>query len=266
MLLFGVRREALFPDAWIQVGRFAGSTKTRIIDSGEIHQYPAVAIPLAVEFVKKHAQRSFKIEDVRRKEQWSIPLAAVREAVANAVTHADYSQRGAPIRVLVFDDRVEVESPGLLPFGLTVEDIQNGVSKLRNRVIGRVFKELGLVEQWGSGIRRMIDTCRENGLPAPELLEIGTHFRVTFRLQKVSPAVVDSMESRILAALMAGDGMSTRQVAEAVALSSRSARTRLKALVEKGLIVEVGSSPTDPKRVYLLVKSNGQNDTEPEEL
>jgi len=102
--------------------------------------------------VRKHALRSFRIEGVRRDEQWSIPLPAVREAVINAVTHSDYSQIGAPIRVSVFDDRVEVESPGLLPFGLTVDDILRGVSRLRNRVLGRVFKELGLIEQWGSGV------------------------------------------------------------------------------------------------------------------
>jgi ATP-dependent DNA helicase RecG len=254
IILFGARREAIFPDAWIQVGRFAGITRTRILDAREIHEYPAIAIPLAVEFVQKHALRSFRIEGVRREERWSIPLPAVREAVTNAVTHADYSQRGSPIRVLVFDDRVEVENPGLLSFGLTVDDIQNGVSKLRNRVIGRVFKELGLIEQWGSGIRRMIESCRESGLPAPELQEIGTHFRVTFRLQKVSQTVVDPVESHILAAIEAGKGLNTKQIAEAVDLSPRSARTRLKALVEKGLIVEVGSSPTDPKRVYLPVE------------
>jgi predicted HTH transcriptional regulator len=253
ILLFGVQREAVFPDAWIQVGRFAGTTRTGILDTREIHDYLANAIPLAVEFVQKHARRSLKIEGVHRQERWSIPLPAVREAITNAVVHADYSQRGAPVRVLVFDDRVEVENPGLLPFGLTIDDIQNGVSKLRNRVIGRVFKELGLIEQWGSGIRRMIDTCSESGLPAPEFQEIGTHFRVTFRLQGESPAVMDPVGRRILAAIQASSGLSTKQVAEAINLSPRSTRTRLKALVEKGLIVEVGSSSTDPKRVYLPV-------------
>ena len=146
----------------------------------------------------------------------------------------------------------------MLPFGLTVDDIRNGVSKLRNGVIGRVFKELGLIEQWGSGIRRMLDTCRESGLPAPDLQEIATHFRVTFRLQRVTSAFVDPVGKRILAAIEAGNGLSTKQVAEAVALSPRSARTRLKALVEKGLIVEVGSNPTDPKRVYLPVETTGR--------
>lgn len=250
ILLFGVQRAAAFPDAWVQVGRFAGTTRTHILDSGEIHDYPAAAISKTVEFVQKHALRSFRIEGIRREEHWSVPLPAVREAVINAITHSDYSQRGAPIRVAVFDDRVEVESPGLLPFGLTVEDIQAGVSRLRNRVIGRVFKELGLIEQWGSGIGRMIDACRTHGLPRPEFLEVGTHFRVVFRLLGQSPPPVDPVETRILQAIENGSGLSTRQVAELVGLSPRSARTRLKSLVDRGLIVEIGSSPTDPKRLY----------------
>jgi predicted HTH transcriptional regulator len=61
----------------------------------------------------------------------------------NAIVHADYVQRGAPICVALFDDRLEIESPGLFSFGLKIEDIQKGISKLRNRVQGRVFQELG---------------------------------------------------------------------------------------------------------------------------
>ena len=70
-----------------------------------------------------------------------------------------------PSGVALYDDRLEIENPGLLPFGLTIEDIQRGVSKLRNRVIGRVFQALGLIEQWGSGIQRMTAACQEQGLP-----------------------------------------------------------------------------------------------------
>jgi ATP-dependent DNA helicase RecG len=85
----------------------------------------------------------------------------------NAIVHADYAQQGAPIRIALFDDRIEIENPGLLPFGLTIEDIMQGVSKLRNRVIGRVFHELHLIERWGSGIQRMTSACQEAGLRAP---------------------------------------------------------------------------------------------------
>jgi ATP-dependent DNA helicase RecG len=253
IILFGSDRAAVFPDAWIQVGRFGGTTRTRIDDTRELQDYPPRSIEDATEFVRKHALRSFRIEGVRRDEQWSIPLPAVREAIINAVTHSDYSQIGAPIRVSVFDDRVEVESPGLLPFGLTVDDILRGVSRLRNRVIGRVFKELGLIEQWGSGVGRMIDSCREHGLHPPEFEEVATHFRVTFRLQPVAKPELDSKERTILDAIRKGNGLSTKDIAAAAGISPRSARTRLKALVARKLIVEVGSSPTDPKRVYLPI-------------
>lgn len=84
-----------------------------------------------------------------------VSRGCVREATMNAIVHADYAQRGAPIRIALFDDRLEIENPGLFPFGLTIEDIQKGVSKLRNRVIGRIFQELGLIKHWGSGIQRM---------------------------------------------------------------------------------------------------------------
>jgi predicted HTH transcriptional regulator len=114
-----------------------------------------------------------------REDRWSVPLVAIREALMNAIVHADCAQQGAPIRLALFDDRIEIENPGLLPSGLTIEDIRQGVSKLRNRVIGRVFHELHLIEQWGSGVQRMTSTCQAAGLNAPKLEEIGIHFRVT---------------------------------------------------------------------------------------
>ena len=68
---------------------------------------------------------------------------AMREALINAVVNTDDSQRGAQIRLSIVDDRLEIENPGRLPFGLTVEGLPHAVSKLRNRVIGRVFQALG---------------------------------------------------------------------------------------------------------------------------
>ena len=123
--------------------------------------------------------REAVIGPVKRTDLWTLPVVAVREAVMNAIVHADYAQQGAPIRVALFDDRLEIENPGLLPFGLTIEDIQKGISKLCNRVVGRVFQELGLMEHWGSGIQRMTAACQDQDLDAPNFEEIGTHFRVT---------------------------------------------------------------------------------------
>ena len=138
---------------------------------------------------------------MRRKERWNLPPVAVREAMINAVAHADYAQRSAPLRVSIFDDRLEIENPGLLPFGLTVDDLAHGISKLRNRVIGRVFHALGLIEQWGSGIQRMTTACREAGLAAPRFEEIATRFRVTIFTAQVDAPTLDDTDQAIVDAL-----------------------------------------------------------------
>ena len=254
MLLFGRARLDHFPDAWVQAGRFAGTDKATILDHARIGAPLTQAIDQSVTFVEKHSMRGAVIGRVRRRDRWSLPPAAVREAIVNAVVHADYSQRGAPIRISIFDDRLEVENPGLLPFGLTLEDLPRGVSKLRNRVLGRVFHELDLVEHWGSGVQRMIAACRENGLAAPVWEEVGLRLRVTIGTDPQRPARIDRRDRSILDLLEAGDGYGTRAVADAIGLSARATRTRLARLVKRGLVREVGTSPNDPKRKYLIAR------------
>lgn len=165
VLLFGTERTRHFPDAWVQCGRFFGTEKLDIFDHIDID----VPLPRAVDevmlFLKKHAYRSADLSEVRRKDVWSIPLGILREMIINALVHSDYSQRGAPIRVVFLDDRIEVESMGILLPGLTIEEMKQGASRIRNPVIARVFKELGLIEQWGTGVRRIFAEAKELNLP-----------------------------------------------------------------------------------------------------
>ena len=248
MLLFGKDRLAHFPDAWVQAGRFAGFDKSSIVDQVALRMPLAETIPAAVAFVECHMASGIEIGPIRSAPRWEIPPLAVREALVNAVAHADYSQRGAPIRVSVFDDRLEVENPGLLPFGLTIEDLPRGVSKLRNRVIGRVFHELGLVEQWGSGAQRMIAACHEAGIARPVWEEIGTRMRVTLHTGQIADVQIDGVDRAILDELGASNGLGTSQIAGAIGLSPRATRTRLAKLVERNLVVDIGNGPRDPRR------------------
>ena len=124
------------------------------------------------------------------------------------------------------------------------------MSKLRNRVIGRVFQELGLIEQWGSGIQRMSAACRDAGLPPPTLEEIGTRFRVTLYTARGPVPQLNDIDQAILDLLSDGAGRSTNELAAHIQRTPRAARTRLASLVERGLVREIGSSPQDPKRRY----------------
>lgn len=250
VLLFGHERLAHFPDAWIQAGRFEGTDKATIFDHVDLKMPLASAIEQAVGFVEKHALRGADIGRLRREERWNLPPSAVREAIVNAVAHADYSQRGAPIRLAIFDDRLEIENPGLLPFGLTIDDLPHGVSKLRNRVIGRVLHELGLVEQWGSGAQRMIAACNDSGLAPPLWEEIGVRLRVTLYKEQIGPVVIDPIDQAILDVLGSAEGCGTSEIAEKINRSPRATRTRLAKLVTRGLVREIGQGPKDPKRRY----------------
>lgn len=187
-----------------------------------------------------------------------MPLVALREAVINAVTHADYAQRGSPIRIAVFDNRIEIENPGLIPFNLTLDDLYRGISKLRNPIIGRVFHELKLIERWGSGIRRMIKACLDAGLQKPLLEEIGLHFRVTIftKLKTVDIAKLDDIDRGILGLFIGEKGLSTKQITDAISLSTRATRSRLISLVNKGFIIEIGTGPRDPLKKYFLSITN----------
>lgn len=249
-LLFARNRFNRFPDAWLQAGRFAGRDRTRILDSSEIRSCLPQAADHAIAFVQKHLSREAVIKGAHRIDRWTVPMIALREAIINAIVHANYAEKGAPIRVAVFDDRIEVENPGILLFGLTIEDIRKGVSRLRNRVIGRVFHELGLIEQWGSGIQRMTAACEDAGLSTPILEEIGSHFRVTLSTIQTGPIRTDPVDQSILHLLEDGLGHSTAEIAQTISLSSRATRTRLSSLVKRGLIVEVGTGPKDPRRQY----------------
>ncbi len=252
VLLFGKNRARLFPSATIRCARFLGKDTTKFLDQTEIDEHLPKAVDGAVAFIERHTRQGIEIGRVRRREVPEYPVEAVREAVINAIVHADYSIGGAGTKVAIFDDRIEITNPGLLPFGLTLEAALEGVSRLRNRVIGRVFRELGLIEQWGSGLGRMRAACRDAGLAEPRFEELGANFRVTLFGERVKVPERPEWQSALLARLAKEGRITTQEATTFWKTSARTARRRLLAMVESGLIVEVGRGPTDPYRAYVL--------------
>jgi ATP-dependent DNA helicase RecG len=187
VLLYGKDRRMHFDDAWVQCGRFIGNDKADIFDHIDIDEPLPASVDSIMLFLKKHAMRAVDFSEIRRKDIWSIPVNILREVVINALVHADYSHQGTPTRIAFFDNRIEVESPGLLLPGLTVDDMKKGVSQIRNPVIARVFRELDLVEQWGSGIPGIFREAAANKLPEPQIEEIAGRVRFTVPLPKCLP-------------------------------------------------------------------------------
>ena len=119
-------------------------------------------------------------DHLRRVDSYEIPPEALREALVNAIVHRDYVMSGSDIKVAVYDSRIEITSPGAFPRGITLDEVLDGRSEVRNKVIARVFKEAELIEQWGRGSQKLPRLCLEAGLQKPDIVETGMFVQVTF--------------------------------------------------------------------------------------
>lgn len=112
-----------------------------------------------------------------REENYELPTDAIREMIVNAHCHRNLKDE-ACVQVSIYDDRLEVSSPGGLYNGLTYEDIMHGRSRLRNRTLANVFNQMGLIEAWGTGIQRIQELAKEYNLPSPEFIDLQESFQV----------------------------------------------------------------------------------------
>ena len=130
--------------------------------------------------MQNHINLRGEIKGLVRTDTYEIPQVALREALINALIHRDYINGGRDIKVGIYDDIVNIVSPGSFPNTITAEDIMSGRSEARNKVVANVFKELGLIEQWGSGINRIKMACKESGLKEPKIEEKNDFVDVEF--------------------------------------------------------------------------------------
>lgn len=140
----------------------------------------------AYNFVLQHINLGSRIEGIARQDYYELPVKTIREMISNAACHRSYLTPGK-IQVALFDDRLEVTSPGMLDSEITIERMKTGLSKIRNKGIAAAFSYMNLVEAWGSGIPKMFREAKEHGLREPELIDMGSDFRVN--LYRKSAAV-----------------------------------------------------------------------------
>jgi ATP-dependent DNA helicase RecG len=179
-------RKKFFPYAKVECARFKGIDTHVFLDQSTIEGPINEAVEPCLAFVKRNIALRARIGETYREERWEYPLEAIREAIANAIVHRDYSILGSDIKLAIFDDMLEITSPGPLPDTLPIEELGTGRSEIRNRILAPIFKDLKLIEAWGTGIQRM----RREVADYPEielvLQEVGHAFQVQFRKLPVS--------------------------------------------------------------------------------
>ena len=152
-----------------QCGVFKGTTKAVFVDRREYTGPLWEQIDEAFQFVLRNIHLGATIVGIYRQDIYEIPPDAIRELIINAVVHRSYLDHGT-IQVAVYDNRLEITSPGKLPMGQTMERMKEGYSKIRNEAIAHAFAYMNLIEHWGSGIPRIIEKVKAAGLREPEFI------------------------------------------------------------------------------------------------
>ena len=163
----------------VQCAVFKGNTRTIFVDRREFEGPVYEQLDEAYKYVLAKINLGARIEGLYREDVYELPEQAIRETLVNAIVHRSYLQP-SHIQVIVFDDRVEITSPGGLPSGLTVERMKAGYSIVRNEALANVFLYMRLFEHFGSGIPRVIEMVKSYGLPEPEYIDMEAGIRVNF--------------------------------------------------------------------------------------
>ncbi|MCD5417245.1 putative DNA binding domain-containing protein [Candidatus Bipolaricaulota bacterium] len=226
--------------AGFRVSRFKAENRADLINSTTISDGLLAMPEKIMDFVRLYMERRIEISALRRKEDYDIPLPAIREGILNAICHRDYSVTGCGNKLDIFSDRIEITSPGTLPLGITLQDLGEGISEVRNRLIVKIFREAGYVEQLGTGIMRIKEACRENALPEPRFEETGNFFKVTIFRARL--ALLPDLEV-IYELIKQGKPLGSKEIAEKLNIHQNTVLKRLRQLQEKGLIYKQGSGP-----------------------
>lgn len=177
LLFFAKEPQQWFPWVFIRCSRLKG---TNFLDKQKIAGDLRSMVDEAMVFVKRNTRVAAKFDGFKRIDIEEYPYTAIREAIINAVCHRGYCIENN-VFVNIFDDRIEVISPGPIPNNLTVEEVR-GKSVPRNRVILELFERLGsdYVERTGTGFNRMDESMLVHGLKKPQYTATKAYFQVTF--------------------------------------------------------------------------------------
>ena len=244
LLCFGGTPQKYLPYAIVKIGKF---TDGRITYEKEIRGNLIEQIEKSyAEVLSLIRKRIIKV-GLRRKDVFEYPPKAIREIIVNALAHREYTSR-SPVYIRIFDDMLEVENPGNL-LELSIEDLKKPHrSVLRNPKIAEFLYYLGYIEKWGTGTLMVLKTCLENGNGEP-IFESNRTFKV--KIRSSSNLQLNEIERKILRYLKDKKVVARKEIEELLNVKESTARKYLGKLLEKGLLIKVGSGK---KMRYKLVE------------
>ena len=179
-----------------QCGVFKGTTKEVFVDRREYTGPIWEQIEEAFQFVLRNIHLGATIVGIYRQDVYEIPPDAIRELIINAAVHRSYLDHGN-IQVAVYDNRLEITSPGKLPMGQTLERMKEGYSQIRNEALAYAFSYMNLIEHWGSGIPRIIGKVKAAGLREPEFIGGEVDLRINIYREQIDNASGDNNTDKV---------------------------------------------------------------------
>lgn len=253
VLFFAKNPQKFFIQSEVRCARFKGVDVTdSFIDMKVLGGSIDEQIDQAEKFVLNNIKKSAWIVPgkIPREEIWEYPPEAIREAITNAVTHRDY-QSTANVQIRIFDNRIEIWNPGGLPEGLSVKKIKGKhESKPRNPLIAKMSFMIKYIEQWGTGINKMIQQCKKERFPEPQFEDTKSSFIVTFRKSKISLDTLQKLglnqrQQEVLGYLRKQKTIASSKYSKLFTITDRTARNDLKELVKKNLLIRRGKGKRD---------------------
>jgi ATP-dependent DNA helicase RecG len=249
ILLFGSQPNEFIETQlnYIRCARFKGKDVGIFVDQQDIVGTLREQIDEAMAFIRKNIRFGWTLEYMPRKKMFEYPLEVVKEAITNAVAHRDLTQN-ATIRVAIFDDRIEVWSPGKLPEGVTIENIENACQSRNPNICQRLF-EMGYIEAWGLGIDMMNREMLKAGLPKPLYAETGNSFVVTLigpgdkwmsEKEIKLPAGLNGRQRKAVEYIREHGSITNREYRELTGLGREYTRKDLNDMVAKGILAKKG--------------------------
>lgn len=245
----------LFPAGKIKAARFKGDKPVHFIDMQEFTGNIINAVDDCMNFIKKHINMAVLIDGKpAHKEKWEYPLPALREAVINAVVHRDYNEKGN-IQIRIFDNSLEIWSPGLLPKAIDINNIEETNRSIpRNLLIADVFHSLNYIEAWGTGLLRIIELSKQFGLKKPRFFHHQNAFIIQFNKKEnvtnnvtnnvtdnVTGNVTDNRLLKLIELINADNQITTTELAEKTAVTKRTILRDIEKLKEQKKIIRIGS-------------------------
>jgi len=262
LLLFAREPQAVMPEAFVRILRYRGRERgagagQQLVEDVRIEGPIPHQLQEARSVIQslQPVRRALVSDTGRFGEVPLIPEDAWLEGMVNAVVHRSYSLAGDHIRVDVFDDRIEISSPGRFPGLVDLSDPLRSTRFARNPRIARVCSDLHFGQELGEGIRRIFEEMRAAGLVDPVYRQTSGSVLLTLSADPADRALDARLpeEARlIMTALRERERLSTGEIAEALGLSRPATLQRLKVLLGEGLIEWVGKSARDPRAYWRL--------------